>query len=162
MDGSGVRTVLMLNNSNIVNIFVFTLDYSRQMLYWMNGSDNCNYTNYIESSRVDGSERIITYDPSNSRYSSNGCYYGFFYRTQAIDFFGGAIYSYSGYYHDIIKTEVGNVLNITNFPYIDYYMCQSSYYNMHSGMKIISPERQPQGNLHHNNIVDMAECTIPR
>ena len=45
--------------------------------------------------------------------------------------------------HDIIKTEVGNVLNITNFPYVDYYMCASLY--MHSGMKVISPERQLQG-----------------
>ena len=140
MDGSGVGTVVLLNNTNTVHIFVFTLDYSQQMLYWMNGSDSCYYTDYIESSKVDGSGRKITYGPSGN---SNRCYYGYYRRTQAIDFFGGAIYSYSRSYSDIFKTEVGNVLNITNFPYVSYYMCQSSY--VYSGMKVISHERQPQG-----------------
>ena len=143
MDGTGVGTVVLLNNTNTVHIFVFTLDYSQQVLYWMNGSTNCYYTNYLESSKVDGSRRTIMYDHDPSRYSSSGCYYGYYRQTQAIDFFGGAIYSYSRYYREIIKTEVGNVLNITNFPYVDYYMCQSSY--MYSGMKVISHERQPQG-----------------
>ena len=137
MDGSGVETVVLLINANIVHTFVFTLDYSQQMLYWMNSSDNCNYTNYIESSNVDGSGRRIAYDPS----SHNRCYYGYYRQTQAIDFFGGTIYSYSGRSSRIIKTEMGNVLNITNFPYVGNYMCQSSY----SGMKVISPEHQLQG-----------------
>ena len=140
MDGSGVGTVVLLNNINIVHIFVFTLDYSQQMLYWMNGSDSCYYTNYIESSKVDGSGRKIAYGPSGN---SNRCYYDYYRQTQAIDFFGGAIYSYSRY-SDIFKTEVGNVLNITSFPYVDYYMCQISSY-MYSGMKVISHEHQPQG-----------------
>ena len=139
MDGSGIETVVLLNNANIVHTFVFTLDYSQQMLYWMNGSNNCYFTNYIESSNVDGSGRIA-YDPSSN---INVCYHGYYRRTQAIDFFEGAIYSYSRYYNDIIKTEVGNVLNITNFPYVDHYMCQSSC--MYSGMKVISPEHQLQG-----------------
>ena len=145
MDGSNVETVVLLNNINTVHIFIFTLDYSQQMLYWMNSSDNhnCHDTNYLESSKVDGSGRSIAYDPSRSYY---GCYYGYYLRTQAIDFFGGAIYSYSRYYSGIFKTKVGpgNVLNITYFPYVHYYMCQSSSY-MYSGMKVISHERQPQG-----------------
>ena len=123
MDGSGVGTVVLLNNTNIVHIFVFTLDYSQQMLYWMNGSNSCYYTDYIETSKVDGSGRKIAYDPSGN---SNRCYYGYYHGTQAIDFFGGAIYSYSRYHNRIIKTVVGNVLNITYFPYISNYMCRSS------------------------------------
>ena len=159
MDGSGVGTVVLLNNTNTVHIFVFTLDYSQQMLYWMNSSDSCYYTDHIESSKVDGSGRRIAYGPSGN---SNRCYYGYYHRTQAIDFFGGAIYSYSRY-SIIFKTEVGNVLNITNrFSYVSNYMCGSSY--MYSGMKVISRERQPQGicimhcwhgslRMHNNNIM---------
>ena len=147
MDGSNVGTVVLLNNANVAHTFAFTLDYSQQMLYWMNGSDNCYYTNYIGSSRVDGSGRRIAHDPSSNYYintGSNRCYYGYYYRTQAIDFFGGAIYSYSRRHYQIIKTKVGDVLNITHFPYVNYYMYQSSPY-MYTGMKVISPERQPQG-----------------
>ena len=136
MDGSGVGTVVLLNNTNTVHIFVFTLDYSQQMLYWMNGSDSCYYTNYLKSSNVDGSGRRITYDPS----SSNRCCYGYYRQTQAIDFFGGAIYSYSRRRCEIIKTEV-NELSITNFPDVDYYMCPSLY----PRMKVISSERQQPG-----------------
>ena len=140
MDGSGVGTVVLLNNTNTVHIFVHTLDYSQQILYWMNGSDSCFYTDYIGSSKVNGSERKITYGPSGN---INRCHYGHYRQTQAIDFFGGAVYSYSRY--SIFKTEVGNVLidNITNLPYVNYYMCQFSY--IYSGMKVISHERQPQG-----------------
>ena len=141
MDGSGVQTVVLLSNTNIVHTFIFTLDYSQQMLYWMNGSDNCYYTNYIGSSRVDGSGRRIAYDPSSN---NNHCYYGYYHQTQAIDFFGGAIYSYSRYRYEIIKTKVGDILNITRFPYMNNYMCQSSSY-MYSGMKVITSERQLQG-----------------
>jgi hypothetical protein len=135
MDGSGVGTVVLLNNTNTFEIFVFTLDYSQQMLYWMNSSNSCYYTNYIGSSRVDGSGTRITYVPSGN------CYY--YHRTQAIDFFGGAIYSYSRNYHDIFKTEVANVTKVAQFHYVSYYMCRSSY--MYSGLKIINSERQPQG-----------------
>ena len=142
MDGTGVGTVVLLNNTNTVHIFVFTLDYSQQMLYWMNGTDSCFYIDYIGSSKVDGSDGKITYGPSGN---SIRCHLSFYHRTQAIDFFGGSIYSYSRYYSGIFKTEVGNVLNIINFPYVDRnYLCESSYY-MYSGMKIISHERQPQG-----------------
>ena len=142
MDGSGVGTVVLLNNIEVVHTFAFTLDYSQQMLYWMNSSNNCYYTIYIGSSSVDSSGRRISYDPySNVNY----CYYGYYLQTQAIDFFGGAIYSYSSRdYYQIIKTKVGNILNITHFPYVSNYMCRSSPY-MYSGMKVISPERQLQG-----------------
>ena len=138
MDGTGVGTVVLLNNTNTVNIFVFTLDYSQQMLYWMNSSGNCHHTNYLESSRIDGSGRSIAYDPSRH---SRGCYYGYYRQTQAIDFFGGAIYSYSRRRDEIIKTEMNRELSITNFPYVDYYMCPSLY----PGMKVITSERQRPG-----------------
>jgi hypothetical protein len=135
MDGSGVGTVVLLNNTNTVEIFLFTLDYSQQRLYWMNSSNSCYYTNYTGSSRVDGSGRRITYFPSGN------CH--FYRRTQAIDFFGGAIYSYSRNNYDIFKTEVANVTKVAQFRYVSSYMCGSSY--MYSGLKIISSDRQPQG-----------------
>ena len=141
MDGTGVGTVVLLNNTNTVHVFVFTLDYFQQILYWTNGSNICYYTNYIESSDIDGSGQSITYDPSSS---SNRCYNGYYHRTQAIDFFGGDIYSYSRCRREIVKTEVGNVFKIKIFPNVSNYMCQSSSY-MYSGMKIISRECQPQG-----------------
>ena len=130
MDGSGVGTVVSLNN---VYTFVFTLDYSQQMLYWINSSDNCYYNN-MESSSVNGSGRRITFYPG-----PHNNYFCFF-RTQAIDFFGGAIYSYSRYYID--KTEVElHPFNVMRFYYVNNYRCGSSY----SGMKVISPKRQLQG-----------------
>ena len=138
MDGSGETTVVLLNNPNIDYTFVFTMDYSRQMLYWMNGSNSCYYTNYIESSSINGSGRRTFYDTSH-HYTSYLCYYGYYRRTQAIDFFGGAIYSYSRY---LVKTEVElHSFNIIHFNYVNNYMCGSSY----TGMKVISPERQLQG-----------------
>ena len=137
MDGSGVGTVVSLNN---VYTFVFTLDYSQQMLYWMNSRDSCYYTNYIESSSINGSGRRKFYDTSHR--NSYLCHYGYYHRTQAIDFFGGAIYSYSRRYNVLIKTEVElHSFNITHFNYVNYYMCGPSY----TGMKVISSERQLQG-----------------
>ena len=110
------------------------------MLYWMNGSDNCSHTNYLESSSVDGSGRRITYDLSSI---IDRHYHGYYCQIQAIDFFGEAIYSYSGYYPNFAKTKLGSVLNITYFPHYNFYpICQSSLY---LGMKVISPERQHQG-----------------
>ena len=133
MDGSGVETVISLWN---VNTFLFTLDFSQQMLYWVNDSDICNHTNFIGRSSVNGYSGIrVDYDTSNS------CYYR---RTQAIDFFGGAIYTYSVQHRKIFKSVVQHVLNITSFAYVDKYMSYSSYY-MYSGMKIISSKRQLQG-----------------
>ena len=133
MDGSGIGTVVSLYLDYTI---VFTLDYSQQMLYWMSGSDNCNnqYTNYIEISSVNGSGRRIVHDISNF------CYYR---RTQAVDFFGGAVYSYSIQHRNIFKTIMEHV-NITSFAYVDNYMSYSSYY-MYSGMKVISSKRQLQG-----------------
>ncbi len=140
MDGSGVRTVVLLSNTNVVYTFVFTLDYSQQMLYWINGSDNCYYSHYIESSSVDGSGRRIAYDTS---YHGNPCYYGYYHQTQAIDFFRGAVYSYSKSRRRIYKTVVEHTPNIYTFDSVGNYMCSVSY--MYSGMKVISPECQQQG-----------------
>jgi hypothetical protein len=139
MNGSGVGTVVLLNNANVVNTFVFTLDYSQQMLYWMNSSDSCFCINYLESSRVNGSGRRIAYVPSSD------CYFNC--QTQAIDFFGGAIYSNSRKYYGILlfKTEVANVTKVARFSHVSNYTCQSLLY-MYSGMKVlISRKRQPQG-----------------
>ena len=133
MDGSHIGTAVLLN-VNVINTFVFTLDYSQQMLYWMNSSNNCHHTNYLESSRVDGSGRSIAYDSSRN---FRGCYHGYYRGTQAIDFFGGAIYSYSG---RVVKTEVNHALN-NIITYGGSYVCQSLY----SGMKVISSERQQPG-----------------
>lgn len=139
MDGSGVRTVVLLSNTNVVYTFVFTLDYSQQMLYWINGSDNCYYSYYMESSSGDGSGRSIAYDTS---YHSNPCYYGY-HQTQAIDFFRGAVYSYSKSRRRIYKTVVEHTPNIYTFDSVSNYMCYSSY--VYSGIKVISPEHQQQG-----------------
>ena len=73
MDGSRIGTAVLLN-ANVVNTFVFTMDYSQQMFYWMNSSDNCHHTNYLESSKIDGSGRSIAYDPS---FNYSDCYYGY-------------------------------------------------------------------------------------
>ena len=157
MDGSRIGTAVVLN-ANVINTFVFTLDYSEQMLYWMNSSDNCHYTNYLESSKVDGSGRSIAYDPSRNHF---GCYYGYYRGTQAIDFFGGAIYSYSG---RIVKTEVNHALNniITNFASVGHYMCRLSLY---LGMKVISSERQRPGirittSMHGSPYYSSKTCTL--
>ena len=141
MDGSSVRTVVSLNSANNAYLFVFTLDHSRQMLYWVNGSSNCYYTNYIESSRVDGSGRTV-----HNTSMIGGCSYGYYYQSQTIDFFRGAVYSYSRYYRNILKAtslETAVPQNIW-FSYVSNYMCSSSSY-IYSGMKVVNPEHQLQG-----------------
>ena len=143
MDGSDDRIVVTLNNTIVDYTFVFTLDYSQQMLYWMNSSDNCRYTNYIEGARVDGSGRRIVH---NTTASLGSCSYDGYYLSQAIDFFRGAVYSYSGYLFSIFKTVLEHTPQITRmFDRISWYMCYSPHITVYTGMKVISSERQLQG-----------------
>ena len=89
-------------------------------LYWIkfSNSSSCNHTDYLESSRVDGSERRIVVRPHD-------CYY---YRAQAIDFFGGAVYSYSRDSRNIFKIVVEGVPNIITFAYLNHFVGCSWYY----------------------------------
>ena len=154
MDGSDVRTVISLNSaSNIDYAFVFTLDHSRQLLYWVNHNiDSCYYS--IESSSAnDGSERTVHSTPSF------GCHYP---DKQAIDFFRGVIY-YSrdiedyllSHHHTstVFKIMVEHTPNITtNFVYVRQYVCHISNIKVYAGIKVISPERQLQGSIPAYNL----------
>ena len=128
MDGSFYNTVL--NTTSSYYKLVFTMDRSKQVLYWINGSRSC----LLESSNTDGSNRSIVYNAT--RYS--GSCYRYYYTSQAMDVFGGAVYTYSQYYRRIYKT------NSEGRPYITgmytNYVCGSSY----RGMKVVSRQRQLQ------------------
>ena len=136
MDGSSDRTIV----AYVDYTFVFTLDYSQQVLYWMNSSINCYYrTNYkLEGSNVDGSGRRTA-----SGLDSCSCHY--YCHSRAIDFFEGAVYSYSASYRDIFKTVVEDTPTIHSYDYVSNYMCGSS----HAGMKVISRQQQVQGMYAH-------------
>ena len=127
MDGSGASTVL-----NITNTFVFTMDYSQQVLYWIidNGHGcNSNEQHIIGYSNVDGSERNQIVVTSNCFLFGYPC---------AIDFFGGALYSFSINYYRIFKTLLGE--ETTTFTFDGGYMSQCSF--SYRGMKVISDQRQ--------------------
>ena len=161
MDGSSVGTVVTLHSTSD-NIFLFTIDYSQHMLYWMNSiyySNSCYYTNYIETSNIHGSGRRIVYNESTLIGNcTNNSYYNNY--SQAIDFFGGAIYTYS---RDIFKAVVVNTPKIVTYDSVNWYMCNFTYY---TALKVISPERQLQGNCYmylptrHAQIsfIDIAHC----
>ena len=144
MDGSDDRIAVTLNNAIVDYTFIFTLDYSQQMLYWMNSSDDYLYTSYIEGARVDGSGRIFHCD--NTTASLGSCSHGGYSLSQAIDFFRGAIYSYSKHQFSIFKTVLEHTPQITTmFDRIGWYMCYSPRITVYTGMKVISSERQLQG-----------------
>ena len=140
MDGSGVGTIVTLYSANDSYTFLFTLDYSQQMLYWVNTSSSCYYTNYIGTTSNTGTGRRIIYNTSMLGSCTNNSYYRY---SQAIDFFGGAVYTYSRYHKDIFKAVVitFNTPKIVGYNNINWYMCNSTY----TAMKVISPERQLQG-----------------
>lgn len=152
MDGSGVGTVVTLYSANDDYIFSFTLDYSQQMLYWVNSSSSCYYTNYIETTSITDSGRRIIYNTSMLGSCTNNSYYRY---SQAIDFFGGAVYTYSRYHKDIFKAVVVtfNTHKIVRYNDVNWYMCNSTY----TAMKVISPERQLQGI--NNNVMLCKACT---
>lgn len=150
MDGSDIRTVVAFFNNTNNYTFLFALDYSKQVLYWIKSSNSssCNHNDFLESSRVDGSERRIVVTPRD-------CYY---YGSQAIDLFGGIVYSYSRHSHKIFKTVTvaESTPKITNFSYINNFIgCHNSWHrygcmcNSQTGMKIISFEHQMQGSSMH-------------
>ena len=131
MDGSGNKTVI--KNTDWHHKLVFTLDISQQVLYWINGTRSC----YLQSSNTDGSGRRIAY---NASYTYGRCpNYYYMHTSQAIDFFGGAVYSYSSYsYRYIHRTMIEGTPSISRYSY-NYYTCRSG-----TSLKVISRERQLQ------------------
>ena len=148
MDGSGVGTVVTLHSTGD-NSFLFTIDYLQQMLYWMNSvddnSNSCNYSKYIETSHTDGSgRRRIVYNASISALVGN-CTNNSYdnSHSRAIDFFGGAVYTYSG---GILQAVVVDTQTTVTYDSVKWYMCNSTNY---TALKIISPKRQLQGNNYY-------------
>ena len=141
MDGS-TNTILIVSGSYADYQLVFTLDRSQQVLYWLNGTRyrHC----YLQRSNTDGSNISVVY---NATSYSGGCsrYYHRYYSIQpAIDFFGGAVYTYSPYYRSIQITNTEGRSYIRSYSYMSY-IC-SRYYQFH-GIKVISRQRQLQGML---------------
>ena len=141
MDGSGVGTVVTLHSTGDL----FTIDYSQQMLYWTNSiynSNSCTYANYIETSHTDGSGKRTVYSASISTLVGN-CTNNSDdnSHSQAIDFFGGAVYAYSG---GILQAVVVDTQTAITYDSVNWYMCNSTNY---TALKVISPKRQLQGNI---------------
>ena len=129
MDGSFNSTVL-----NTTSLLVFTLDRSKQVLYWIQGRHSC----YLESSNTDGSNRSIVYNTTRNDGGCNGYYYMDSNYFQAMDFFGGAVYTFSPSYNRYIyKTATEGISNVNYM----HYSC-NSYTAL--GMKVISRQRQIQ------------------
>lgn len=130
MDGSANTTL-----QNSMNLIAFTLDYVQQILYWM-GFGSCT----LESlSLINVSQRRRTYN-----YESSRC--DLYRYAVAIDFFEGAIYSYS--YETIAKIVVPNEsrqFNISSYDYLSGHTCSGSI--LYSKLKVISHQRQKQGRL---------------
>ena len=140
MDGSSVGTVVTLHNATD-NTFLFTIDYSQQMLCWMNSTynNNCYYINYIERANTDGSGREIVYNASTLIGNCTNNSYHNSYSSQAIDYFGGAVYMYT---RDVFKAIVVDTQNIVTYDSVNWYRCNSTY----TALKIVSPKRQLKGN----------------
>ena len=131
MDGSSELTVVSLYNANVDNTLVFTLDYSQQMLYWINGSNNCSYdTHHIGSANSDGSGKRIFYS------------HGYYCYSITIDFFGGAVYSITRNDGYIFKAVLKDTPEISYY-YVNYDTCTSYY--MYTKIKVIAHQRQLQG-----------------
>lgn len=138
MDGS--RTEL-LHNTDLNQHVVLTLDYSTQILYWINGSTvhDPRWIN-LESSNVDGSNRTVVYNTSN-----NDPFFDLSFETlfavniKDIDFFSGAIYASSPY---IARLMVNNISD-TSRMYISNIVCD--FNDNALNMKVISSQRQAQG-----------------
>ena len=108
--------------------------------------------NYIQSSDINGSEiRII----NSTSHTAEDCEYNFYFASQAIDFYGGAVYSYSRDRRKIFKTTVEGTPTILEYRYVSNYVCIST----HTGMKVISHQRQ-QHSMHVcvANIIQMFVC----
>ena len=137
MDGSSNTTVL--NTTSSYNKIVFTLDRSEQVLYWIRGRQSC----YLERSNTDGSNRSIVYNAT--RYYDGRCssYYYMYSYFQAIDFFGGAVYTFSPRNNRYIyRTTTEGRPRISSISNYMGYIC--SGYSAQR-MKVISHQRQLQG-----------------
>ena len=133
MDGSSNSTIF-----NAYDKIVFTLDRSEQILYYIRGHQSC----YLESSNTDGSNRSIVYNAR--RYYDRRCnsYYYMYSYYLAMDFFGGAVYTFSPYSNRYVyrTTAAGRsrISRITN-NYMSYICGHSA-----QGMKVVSRQRQLQ------------------
>ena len=146
MDGSGARTVISLDDAVYIDYaFVFTLDYSQQMLFWIiqNISYACYYTSYIGSSNIDGTAIRIVHTYNTSKRGHDSCVRNHYHRSQAIDSFEGSVYSYSSD-RDILKIVLDDhpPTIIVRYDHVSGHMTCSSPY---PGMKVISHQRQIQG-----------------
>ena len=136
MDGSSNSTVL--NTTSSYYKLAFTLDRSKQVLYWISGPRSC----YLESSNTNGSNRSIVYNATRYDGRCNDYYYMYSYYFQSMDFFGGAVYTYSPYANRYIyRTTTDTRSYITNINFYMSYVCNS--YSVQE-MKVVSRQRQLQ------------------
>lgn len=133
MDGSFNSTVL--NSTSSYYKLAFTLDRSKQVLYWIRGPRSC----FLESSNTDGTNRSIVYNATRYDGRCSDYYYMYSYYFQSMDFFGGAVYTYSPYSNRVVyKTTTEGRSYITNVIYLNY-VCSSI-----SEIKVVSRQRQLQ------------------
>ena len=149
MDGSGSSVVISSGYAYRTYDLVFTLDRSQQALYWINATryNHC----YLQRSNTGGSNQSIVYNAT--RYTG-GCsnYYYYYYTTQLdIDFFGGAVYTYSPYYRYIQSTNTEGRPYIRTINNYRSYICSQNSFH---GIKVISRQRQLQSNTHNDNYSD--------
>ena len=132
MDGKSNTTIL--HHAFSYHHLAFTLDYVQHVLYWMI-YERCTLES---SSSVDGSNRRYY-----SRQDQAYCY------TVAIDFFRGAIYSYSIHHKQIAKSMLpseNRPLTVSYYNYISNHMCSS--YPLYRQIKVVSYHRQKQGRFY--------------
>ena len=159
MDGGGNSVVFTNDHSDNYFKLAFTLDRSEQALYWLNAtrSRQC----YLQRSNIDGFNQSVVYNATNYR---GGCsrFYSYSYYTipLAIDFYGGAVYTYSTYsryYVYITNTTRRTHSNLNYMPYT----CRG--YRSFQGIKVVSHQRQLQSkySIHNNNsVADMHDYNI--
>ena len=139
MDGHFNGTIL--NTTSSYYKLVFTLDRSKQVLYWIRGPRSC----YLESSNTDGSNRSIVH--SAIRYDGRCSDYYYMYSNyfQSMDFFGGAVYTYSdspySFNRYIYRTTTDTRSYITSINSYMSYICSS--YPVQE-MKVVSRQHQLQ------------------
>ena len=145
MDGSTNSIIINDNYRNYYKL-AFTLDRSKQVLYWINGTRRICY---LQGSNTDGSNRSVVYNATRSNGRCSTYYYHSSY-VPAIDFFGGAVYTYirSYRYNHIRVTNTEGRPYSTSYSYTGY-TCGDN----NSGMKVISRQHQLQSTCVFNNII---------
>ena len=122
MDGTGRMTI----HSKNFRIIDFTLDYSTQILYWV------NLTGHVESSNIDGTSKRLLKRFTQSVYS--------------VDFFGSNLYI--AHYSSVVQVPImmaNTTQTINNFISI----CTG---RASAVIKVISEARQLPGNSHNVNL----------